>query len=125
MGCSENSLTTRFQALLGALPQVKSGISHSRSVFGHAENYTGRIANQAVGGEVVVSSLVYELPHRRPVRVRAVARSSRKPLSLPRPGDDEAGVGAVDAYAPQRTLARCSLAFSLLVPSEEDAVALR
>jgi hypothetical protein len=30
-GCSQNSLTTRFAALLEDLPQVKRGTSHSRS----------------------------------------------------------------------------------------------
>jgi hypothetical protein len=31
VGCSQNSLTTRFPALLGDLPQVKRGTSHSWS----------------------------------------------------------------------------------------------
>jgi hypothetical protein len=49
------------------------------------------------------------------------ARSAREPLPLGRPGDDEAGVGAVDPDTPQRRLAPSSV----LDPREEDAVALR
>ena len=55
--------------------------------------------------------------------VRAGVRSSRSPLPLACPGDDEAGVGAVDPDAPQPP--SHDLPPVILSAREEDAVALR
>jgi hypothetical protein len=53
--------------------------------------------------------------------VIAIAFSRRKPLTVDRAGDDEAGIGAVDVDAPQRGPA----AVRGGRPREEDTVAVR
>ena len=70
-------------------------------------------------GDVLAHSGLRSIRH-CPVTVLHVTRSARQPVPLGRPGDDEAGVGAVDADAPQPILVRASL-----VPRDEDAVAPR
>ncbi len=52
--------------------------------------------------------------------VKRAARSVRQPVPLARSGNEEAGIGAVDADTPQRMLA----ALSVLGLREEDTVAL-
>src|SRR6185295_10528754 len=60
----ERAVTERFNDP-GSLIRVRIGIHVGETVreaddfFGHAVSYAARIANQATGGEVVVSSLVH------------------------------------------------------------------
>jgi class 3 adenylate cyclase len=62
----ERAVTERFNDP-GSLIRVRIGIHVGETVreaddfFGHAVSYAARIANQAIGGEVVVSSLVHDL----------------------------------------------------------------
>ena len=65
----------------GSLIRVRIGIHIGETVqeadfFGHAVSYAERIANQATGGEVEVSSLVHGL---RPVRSEPSRRASLRP----------------------------------------------
>ena len=65
-GAIERAVSERFNDP-GSLIRVRIGIHVGETVreaddfFGHAVSYAARIANQATGGEVVVSSLVHEL----------------------------------------------------------------
>jgi class 3 adenylate cyclase len=65
-GAIERAVTDRFDDP-GSPIRVRIGIHVGESVreaddfFGHAVSYAARIANEAIGGEVVVSSLVHEL----------------------------------------------------------------
>jgi len=62
----ERAMTERFNDP-GSLIRVRIGIHVGETLreaddfFGHAVSYAARIANQAIGGEVVVSSLVHDL----------------------------------------------------------------
>jgi adenylate cyclase len=62
----ERAVTERFNDP-GSMIRVRIGIHVGEAVreaddfFGHAVTYAARIANQATGGEVVVSSLVHDL----------------------------------------------------------------
>jgi hypothetical protein len=55
VGCSQNSLTTRFAAFLAEYPQVKEGSTHSRSeaLFEPADR---------LGDEAIVGSHVWHMP---------------------------------------------------------------
>jgi adenylate cyclase len=65
-GAIEEAVTERFSDPV-SLIRVRIGVHVGETVreaddfFGHAVSYAARIANQAAGGEVVVSSLVHDL----------------------------------------------------------------